>query len=282
MFRAIVGNILSSVSTVLWKKTLLISRLPKIFFRFLGEMNGLIIAFVIIAIAGFDRNIFKDRKVIAGIAVILLIAIWYDYIQQWLYRKEKISSLLPYENLNSVFTIIAGFFLFKDASIISVGVWVIVIIITIWSSINFKDFERPKNLKSILLVQCLIATESILTWYFLADLWNKDYFILYEIIIIAILIIPVVIKGYLAKAKNTNTKFRGYETGQATGSNISFLLYLFLVSEFGIVVSTLLSFLANGITMIFGYIILKEKPSRKDIYLTIITTVLVGIWFYFK
>jgi drug/metabolite transporter (DMT)-like permease len=64
--------------------------------------------------------------------------------------------------------------------------------------------------------------------------------------------------------------------------NISFILYLFLVSEFGIVVSTLLSFLATGVTMLFGYLILKKKPSKKDIYLTIITTVLVGIGFYFK
>lgn len=282
MIRAVLGNILWSISTVLRKKTLLISRLPKIFFRFLWELNGIVIAFVIIAIIWFDRSLFKDRKIVLGIIIILIIAIRYDYMEQWLYKKEKISALLPYGNLNSVFTIIAGFLIFKDTSIISVIVGIIVIMIIIWSSINFKKLERPKNLKTILLIQILIAAESLLTGYFLINVSDKDYFILYELIIVAILILPVVFKWYLGKFKKTNKKFRWYETGQATGVNISFLLYLFLVSEFGIVISTLLSFLANGITMLFGYIILKEKPSKKEIYLTIITTVLVGIWFYFK
>ncbi|MCF7834974.1 hypothetical protein K9M48_02870 [Candidatus Gracilibacteria bacterium] len=282
MIRAVLGNLLGSLSTVLRKKTLLISRLPKIFFRFLGEVNGIIIAFVIILIAGFNRRILTDRKIIVGIVIILIVAIRYDYIQQSLYKKEKISSLLPYENLNSVFTIIVGFFIFKDSSLISVGISMLVILITIGSSINIKKFERPKNLKSILLVQVLVTIECILTGYFLKDMGDQDYFILYELIIVAILIVPVLIKGYISKIKGTKIKFRGYETGQATLTNISFLLYLFLVSEFGVVISTLLSFLANGVTMLFGYIILKEKPGKKDIILTIITTLLVGIGFYFK
>lgn len=64
MFRAIIGNLLGSISTVLWKKTLLISRLPKIFFRFLGELNGIIIAFILIAIVGFNRQILTDRRIV--------------------------------------------------------------------------------------------------------------------------------------------------------------------------------------------------------------------------
>ncbi len=282
MFRAIIGNLLGSISTVLWKKTLLISRLPKIFFRFLGELNGIIIALILVAIVGFNRQILTDRRIVWGIVIILLIAIAYDYIQQWLYRKEKISALMPYENLNNVFTIIAGFLIFKDSSRIAVGIGILVILITIGASIDFKKFERPKNLKMILLIQLLIAAESVLTGYFLTDLGDKEYFILYELIIVAILLIPVLVKWYLSKIKGTKIKFRWYETGQATGTNLSFILYLFLVSEFGIVISTLLSFLATGVTMLFGYVILKEKPSKKDIYLTIITTALVGIGFYFK
>lgn len=282
MIRAVLWNLLWSLSTVLRKKTLLISRLPKIFFRFLGEVNWIIIAFVIILIAGFNRRILTDRKIIVWIVIILIVAIRYDYIQQSLYKKEKISSLLPYENLNSVFTIIVWFFIFKDSSLISVGISMLVILITIGSSINIKKFERPKNLKSILLVQVLVTIECILTWYFLKDMWDQDYFILYELIIVAILIVPVLIKWYISKIKWTKIKFRWYETWQATLTNISFLLYLFLVSEFWVVISTLLSFLANWVTMLFWYIILKEKPWKKDIILTIITTLLVGIWFYFK
>jgi glucose uptake protein GlcU len=48
-----------------------------------------------------------------------------------------------------------------------------------------------------------------------------------------------------------------------------------LVSEFGVVISTLLSFLGDGVTVLFGFIFLKEKPSKKDVLLIIVTTVLV-------
>jgi cytochrome bd-type quinol oxidase subunit 1 len=101
---------------------------------------------------------------------------------------------MPYENLNSVFTIIAGFLIFRDSSRIAVGIGILVIIITIGASVNFKKFERPKNLKMILLVQVLVAAECVLTGYFLTDFGDKEYFILYEIIIVAILLIPVLIK----------------------------------------------------------------------------------------
>ncbi|MCX6822966.1 MAG: hypothetical protein NTX91_03120 [candidate division SR1 bacterium] len=282
MFRAVFGNILQSFGTVLWKKTLLISSLPELLFRFLGELNGLIICVVVIALSGFDRALFLNMRVVGGIIFVLIIDIRYDYLDQSLYREEKVSTMIPYENLNCVFAIVAGYLMFRDASLISVGISMIVIIMTILSSMDFKHFTWPKNIKKILLIQILITAETLITGYFLKDVSDKDFFIVYQVVIIIMLLFPFVIKNFFSQIKSLKPRFRGYQTISSTSNNISFLLYLFLVSEFGVVISTLLSFLGDGITLLFGFIFLREKPSKKDVIMIVATTVLVGLGFYFK
>lgn len=282
MFRAVFGNILSSFGTVLWKKTLLISSLPELLFRFLWELNWLIICIVVIAFSGFDRAIFLNLWVIWGIVLTLIIDIRYDYLDQSLYREEKISTMIPYENLNCVFAIVAGYLIFRDASLISVGISIVVIIMTVLASLDFKNFSWPKNIKKILFIQILITLETLLTGYFLKDLADKDYFIVYQIVIIIMLMFPFLIKKLFSHFKTIKSSFRWYQTISSTSNNISFLLYLFLVSEFGVVISTLLSFLGDGITVIFGFIFLRERPSKKDVILIVATTILVWLGFYFK
>lgn len=282
MFRAVFGNILQSFGTVFRKKSLLISHLPKLFFRFFGEINGLVIAIIVVAFSWFDRAVFLNMRIVGGIVLTLIIDLWYDYIQQWLYREEKIATLMPYENLNCVFVIVVWYLIFKDASLIAVGVSVLVIIITILFSIDFKNFEFPKNIKKIVLVQILITWETLLTWYFLKDLADKDYFVVYQIVIVIMLLFPLFFNKLFGAVKKINKNFLGYGSISATANNISFLLYLFLVSEFGVVVSILLSFLGDGITILFWYLFLKEKPAKKDVLLIILTTILVGVGFYFK
>ena len=282
MVRAVLGNVLQSFGTVLWKKTLLISSLPRLFFRFLGELNGLIMCAIVIAISWFNRYLFFNVRVLGWIILVLIVDIWYDFIEQNIYREEKISTMVPYENLNCVFAIVAWFLIFRDASLLATGISLLVIIVIVFSSVNFKKFEWPKNLKKIIFVQLLITAETLITWYFLKSVSDQEYFILYQVVIIVVLLFPLIIKNLMWNFKVLRGKFMAYQTISSTSNNISFLLYLFLVAQFGVVISTLLSFIGDGITILFGYIFLKEVPSRKDIILTVVTTVLVWLGFYYK
>ena len=282
MFRAIFGNILQSFGTVLWKKTLVISHFPNLFFRFLWELNGLIVCILVIAFSGFEWAIFLNMWIIWWIVLTLILDIWYDSMSQSIYREEKVSTMIPYENLNSVFVIVIWYLIFKDASLIAVGISILVILITILTSIDYKKFTRPRNLKKILFVQILITAETLLTWYLLSDLADKDYFVVYQITIVFLLVFPLLFKKLFSSFWQVKKRFLGYQTVSSTANNVSFLLYLFLVSEFGVVISTLLSFLWDGVTVLFGFIFLKEKPSKKDVLLIVATTVLVWLGFYFK
>lgn len=282
MIRAVFTNILQSLGTVFRKKSLLVSRLPELFFRFFGEINGLVIAIIVVAFSGFERSIFLNMRIVGGIVFVLILDLWYDYIQQWLYREEKISTLMPYENLNCVFAIVVWYLIFKDASVIALIMSLIVIVVTILFSVDYKKIEFPKNMKKILFVQILITAETLLTWYFLKDLSDQDYFVVYQIVIVVMLMFPLLFKRLFTSIKKMNRKFLWYGSLSATINNVSFLLYLFLLAEFGVVISTLLSFLWDGITLLFWFIFLKERPSKKDILLILVTTILVGVGFYFK
>lgn len=282
MFRAVFSNILQSFGTVFWKKTLLVSHLPKLLFRFFWEINGLVIAIIVMWLSWFERSIFLNMRIVGGVVLTLILDLRYDYIQQWLYREEKISTLIPYENLNSVFVIVIWYLIFKDASLVAVGMSILVIITTILFSIDFKNFEFPKNIKKILFVQILITIETLLTWYFLKDLADKDYFVVYQIVVVIMLLFPLLFNKLFGAVKKMSKSFLWYGSLSATANNISFLLYLFLVSEFGVVISMLLSFLGDGITILFWFLFLKEKPSKKEVLLIVLTTLLVGVGFYFK
>lgn len=282
MIWAILSNLFSSIGEILTKKSLFITRLPKLFFMLLGECFGLLVALCLWLWTDFDITHFADPGLIVSFVLIILIYLVYDYLNQKVFMQEKIATLMVYENLNTIFAIIAGYFLFADTSLITVGISIAVVIILILSYVHWKRVSFPKETKTILLIQFLKAAETILTWYLIIKISDIDYFILYEIIAVCLLIIPMIWYRYDKTLKQVGWTYFSYRGSWAIAGNCSFLLYLMLVGDFGIVVSVLLSFLGNALSITFAYFILKESPSRKDIILNVIITALVWIGFYFK
>ena len=144
-------------------------------------------------------------------------------------------------------------------------------------SFDIKKLTIPKTFKIILLIQSLVALEAILTGRFLQSVPNTQYYMLYELGVIFLLFFPILVKGSFKELHKTKKPFYGYLMGGALSSHLAWLLYLFTVSELGIVMSTLLSFLGTGLTLLFGWIVLKEKPTTKNIIMCIIVAMLVGI-----
>lgn len=105
MFWAFISNILSSIDTVYYKKALSVANLPNILFARIGELTGVIISIILIVINGFDLSSLSWIT-IAEVALIIGIVTSYDYFDQKTFKKEKISDILPYTNLNTIFTII--------------------------------------------------------------------------------------------------------------------------------------------------------------------------------
>ena len=60
-----------------------------------------------------------------------------------------------------------------------------------------------KNTKMLLLIQILKALETLMTGYLIAEITDMDYFILYEIIVVALLLIPMIVTRYYPFLKKT-------------------------------------------------------------------------------
>lgn len=281
MLWAIISNVLSSIDTVYYKKSLGVANLSNLLFSWLGELSWLLISVFLIIILWFDQSQLSWQTIL-WIALIIWVVTSSGYFDQALYRKEKVSDLLPYENLNSVFAIILWFLIFRDSSVISFVISIIAFFVTIWFSIDFKNLTFPRSMKFILIVQLLCTAETLLTWRLLKNVPDKEFYIIYEVLVIFILFLPILFKWALSQLKHIKAKFYWYRFGWSMAWNISFLLYLFMVGEFGIVMSILFSFIWTWITLLFGYLFLKEIPSKKDIWMTVIVAVLVAVGFIFQ
>lgn len=281
MFWAFISNVLSSVSTVYYKQSLSLARISDYLFSYLWELSGLFISICLVLIFGFDKAQITRQNILWILFIIVVVTV-YDKLSQRLYRKEKISEILPYDNLNSIFAIIFWFLIFRDASLTSFFIAILAFVVTILFSVDFKTFTVPKSIKLIFWIQILMTLETLFTWWLLKNLPDNEYYVIYEVLILIVLLIPILLRREYLQLKWLKRKFYWSRFLWSMSGNLSFLLYLFMVGEFGIVMSILFSFIWTGITLLFGYLFFKEKPSKKEIILAVIVALIVWLWFIFQ
>lgn len=85
----------------------------------------------------------------------------------------------------------------------TVGISIGIVILLIGSSMYGNRVSFGKNTKMLLLIQILKALETLMTGYLIAEITDMDYFILYEIIVVALLLIPMIVTRYYPFLKKT-------------------------------------------------------------------------------
>lgn len=188
---------------------------------------------------------------------------------------------MPYTNLNKIFVIISSFFLFSDVSVISL----IIILFTVWvimfANFDFKSRRLPKNFTLILFVEILTTIGILFSWWITLKYWSILLFSLYTILGFIIFFLLAIKKSEIKDLKNAPYIYWKYRYIWWLGW-ISWFLWLTVIKSLWLSISILLWFLWVWITLLISYIFLWDKPSKKDILLTVIVSLLIGIWFYFK
>jgi len=220
---------------------------------------------------------------------VLSIVFWLTFLQiiitlleQNIYKREKISALMPYEYLSSIFVIIISFFLLKDVSLITLLITVLSVIIITLFSVNLKNFIFPKSLKLIFIYHIGVAVKMLLVWYLLLSISNFDYFSIFSIFIFILSVIVFISKKYHKSLYLWTKEFYSYKLSSSITWVFIDLLSLFIISSMGLIIATLLWFLWLITTLLFWFFILKEKPKKKDVVLSAIVLVLISIWYYFQ
>lgn len=130
----------------------------------------------------------KESFVLAVPFLDAFLSMYNASLSQKINLNEKISNLLPYENLSAVITIIIAFFLFSNTSFITFLIAIAVIIILFLFSFDFKTHEFPKKFHLILLNNGLNSARTIAIGYFLAYMTSASFLVMRNVLIVGIVI----------------------------------------------------------------------------------------------
>lgn len=282
MFYWIIATILESLDSILWKKSLDLNKMPQFMFSSIWYTGDFIMAFILIALWVFNYELIFNYQILLIVFGIVVLTIFNSLLDQYVYKNEKISALIPYEYLSSIFVIIISFFIFTDISVITLVITILAIVIITLFSLDFKKLIFPKNLKIIFLLHFIWSVKLLTLWYLLKNISNFDYFSIFTFFLFIISVIVFIYKKYYKLFKLWTKKFYGYRLWASIAWTFWELLSLFVISSLGLVVATLLWFLWLIFTLLFWFIILKDRAEKKDVLLAVIILILISIWYHYK
>ena len=279
MFIALISTIMASFSDVFWKKSLNYDIRP-----WAHELSSYVIPLSLFLYFLFFTS-FQITDLSFWVFLSVFIIILFDTVRlpvmQQIYKEEKMSVIMPYLSINRILVIIWSFFIFSDVSYTALCITILAILVIIWWSIDFKTFQIPRNLKKILFTEIIKTIWILVSGWLIIRYWEILFFNTYVIIWCFMALILV---WYYWQWEDFKKVPGIYWKERILWSIwwISWFLSLVLIKNLWLSISVLLWFIWIWVTLLFSYIFLKDIPSKKDIWMTLIIAMLVWIWYYFK
>ena len=281
MLWGLIQIIFATLENIFWKKSLDETDLWYGAFHLAWEVIWIIFFIIFFVLWYIEFDIFNDIYSLILIFFVIIIEFSAFYIWQGLYKVNKISQLLPFENINKIFSIIIWFLIFQNNSIYAFIIAVVCFLIILIFSLDLRNFTLPKKLHKILTAEFLISLETLLLAHLLLKYSNitiSMIWIIFSTILISLFLID---KNDYKKLFKQSSSFYKNRFIAAVLWWLAYLISLFLIKTLWIISTILLQFLWIWFTIILSYFILDDKPNKKDIGLSIILTILVWIWLFF-
>lgn len=280
MFWWVLNALLSSANQIIWKKSLSISTISGSAFYFFG-LFGTVILSVIFIVTGYCS--IPNWSWIFVLPIIDAFVLQYtSSLSQKICTTEKLSSIMPYDNLSSVLTIIAAFFLFNNTSITTLIIALVIVGIIFYFSFDFKKFEFPEKIFPILIWKWLIGLRQIGMAYALILMVSPVFFTLRNIASFVVFFLVIFVMREKLSFRGASKEFLVYRSIGSTVYVLASYISFTLLHSLGLIVTTLLGFLGMITTLVFQGIFLKEIPEKKDVILSLGIAVLVGIGAYYR
>lgn len=235
----------------------------------------------------FDTNllIYIDYKIILLILIISSLEILSNYLEIYSFKNTKISNLLPYGNTNSLFIILIWFFLYywtkNSTSITTFIITLITIFIIIWFSIDFKKIKIDKVIG--ILWKTLSAITALIIWYILINYSSIEYMSINVIFWFTFyFLITIITKEKFKQLLKQESNFYTYRTIALVLWWVWFLIGLYIIESAWLLIATLIWFIWLIFRIFSMKFILKDNPSKKQIILAFIVSILIWIWYYLK
>lgn len=283
MVWALLSTFIWSLVSIFRKKALCLTELKWLRFMIFWFSGWFLIWLIFLFLWKVDLSVLTNLTFILVFISIVSIDLFWSKIEQWIYKKEKVSVLMPFESLQKIFIVIAWFFLFWNTSVFTLIITLITIIVIIWFNIDYKNFKLPKFLWLVVFINLIWAIVAILENVMLKITNVQTFFALNDLIKVIFVSISIafLFKNEALQIFKQTRNFYFFRFWAWIFWWINFLITLFLISELWIVTTILLSFLWMVFKLIFSYFLLKEIPWKKDIILAFIVATLIWIWYYF-
>jgi len=283
MWLGILWIVLSKFSYIFWKKALNIggSDLYRVIFKFFTAVNSVIISLVFVLLWFFEFALFSHYLLLGLLVVVMVFDLIRTPLKQKLYRENKMSTLIPYENLNKIFIVIISFFLFGDVSWLTLSIALLTIFVIMWFTLDFKTIKFPKSFGIVVLIQLIYTVNTLIAGYILLSISAITLFVSNNVLMFLGLWILLLSSGTRFSLKKLSREFYINRYSASFLGMIPTYISLFLMKSLGVVTTLILSFLWVVVGFWFSVFFLNEKMNKKSIILAVIVSVLVGIGLYF-
>jgi len=283
----IISSFFSSIANSLWKKAVLISKLPQSLFSIFGPIWWILIVYFIIFYNNKSLDILLDYKVVL---IILFIAVMSYFITTKyinIYKNVKLSDLLPYKDLDKVFVVLFWFLIFywtkNGSSITSFFIILTTIFVIILSNVNIKKIHFSKYILQFFFVKILEAINTLLLWYIFLKYTTIEYLSIETLFyLFTAIVVSIIQKNNLKLLFTQEKEFYKYRLWAWIVSWIGFIISLYIAETSWILIATLLSFIWLVFNIFSMKFILNDTPEKKQIILAVVVMVLIWVWFYFK
>ncbi len=279
---------LDAMNEIMWQKAVQTAKnMAKTLYNAFRFVGGILIVIFLLAFGIYDYHELLNIDIYLYIIMIFITIIWLftSSLRQIVYKKEKLSAILPYQKINSLLIIIVSFFWFKDTSWTSFIITIFLLFLLAFSTIDFKKHQQANNKALILFIESLVTIQQLLVVYIIKLVTDKFYFLSYNIIGFIFTIVIALIfcwKSIPLQLKNQSISFYKYRASATILWWISTLISAFLIKSYGAVITLLLWFLCVGVMLLLSYFIQKDRPAKKDIILAVVVTVLVWAAYMLK
>ncbi len=280
MIYGIINAFIWAFSSIMYKKSLWETR------NFLSDSMYQFLWAVFMLIFSIFWYIFLDFQIPNFLILILLIStgvlqIFSDLFEQFAYKNEKLSTLAPFWEFRSIITILLGFIIFQDTSLISflfaLSAWAILFA----GNINPKTFQINKYCIAMWISGFLLALKMIIYGFILVEITPYNVFF-YNILLVCLLLwIFVIYTKQLSQIKKFTPKAIKYFSLENIGRLIYTVIVLFLIKNLWVVQAILLWMLFLFASVAFARIFLKEKISKKQKIVLILVSICISAWVYF-
>ncbi len=273
----IISAILSAIWDNIYKKSVMLSKwkISDKYYQFIWNLFMLLILPISYIFYSFE---IINLKILILLIITSSINIIAELFEQYAYKNEKMSILIPYWEFQSIFAILLWFFIFWESSIITFILAIIAWSILVVGSINFKNIKFNKYCLALMISSFMQATKFIIYWFVLISISELSIMFYSSFIKTIILLIIIILAKEIYSYKRINKKMSSFILLEnIVWISVTFIT-LFLIKELWIVQTVLIWMIYLAISMIIAFIVFKNKPTKKELFITISITILIWIW----